>query len=147
MRAGFDGIEIHGANNYIIQQFYSPYTNRRTDKWGGSEENRMKFLLKVIESCNKVKEKYNRPDFIIGYRLSPEEPYEYGITMTENIKLIKVLIEQPIQYIHISQWNYFIKAHRGEGAGQERLKFLHEITKGKIPLIGVWALKNKKKFK
>ena len=49
---------------------------------------------------------------------------------------------KPIQYIHISQWNYFRKAHRGEGAGQERLKVIHEITKGKIPLIGVGALKS-----
>ena len=77
----------------------------------------MKFLIKVIDSCIKIKEKYNRPDFIIGYRLSPEEPYENGITMTETLKLIKVLLTKQIQYIHISQWNYFRKAHRGKGAG------------------------------
>lgn len=45
--------------------------------------------------------------------------------MTETLKLIKVLMTKPIQYIHISQWNYFRKAHRGEGVRQERLKVIH----------------------
>ena len=142
IKAGYDGIEIHGANNYLIQQFYSPFTNRRTDEWGGSDEKRMNFPLKVIDACVKIKEKYNRPDFIIGYRLSPEEPYETGITMTETIKLIKVLVTKPLQFIHISQWNYFKKARRGEGEGQERLKIIHEITKGKTALIGIGGLKS-----
>ena len=141
LKAGFDGIEFHGANKYLFQQFYSPYTNRRTDDWGGSIEKRMNFSLKVIDSCCKVREKYNRPDFIIGYRLSPEEPYETGLTMTETLELVKVLITKPIQYIHISQLGYFRKGHRGEGAGQERLKIIHNITKGKIPLIGVGGLR------
>jgi 2,4-dienoyl-CoA reductase-like NADH-dependent reductase (Old Yellow Enzyme family) len=142
LKAGFDGVEIHGANNYLIQQFYSPYTNRRTDEWGGSDEKRMSFPLKVIEACCEVREKYKKPEFIIGYRLSPEEPYETGITMDETIKLVKVLITKPLQYIHISQWNFFKKARRGEGAGTERLKIIHEITKGKMPLIGCGSLKS-----
>ena len=144
IKAGYDGIEIHGANNYLLQQFYSPFTNRRTDEWGGSEEKRMNFPLKVIDACCKVREKCNRPDFIIGYRLSPEEPYENGLTMTETLKLIKVLMTKPLQFIHISQWNYYRKAHRGEGAGQERLKIIHEVTKGKMPIIGVGGLKSEK---
>ena len=144
IKAGFDGVEIHGANNYLIQQFYSPFTNRRTDEWGGSDEKRMNFPIKVIDACCKVREKLNKPEFIIGYRLSPEEPYETGLTMTETIKLIKVLLTKPLQYIHISQWNYFKKARRGEGAGEERLKIIHEITKGKMPVIGCGGLKSEK---
>ena len=146
LKAGYDGIEIHGANNYLIQQFYSPYTNRRTDDWGGSVEKRMNFPLKIVDACCKVREKYNKPDFIIGYRLSPEEPFEPGITMTETIKLIKALIKKPIQFIHISQKNYFQKTRRGEGTGIERLKVIHEITKGKVALIGVGGLKSQKNF-
>ena len=142
LKAGYDGVEIHGANNFILQQFYSPYTNRRNDEWGGSEEKRMKFCLDIIDACCKIREKYNKPEFIIGYRLSPEEPYETGLTMTETLNLIKVLVTKPIQYIHISQWNYFKIARRGEGAGIERLKVIHEITKGKMPLIGVGKIKN-----
>ena len=142
IKAGYDGIEIHGANNYLLQQFYSPFTNRRTDEWGGSDEKRMNFPLKVVDACCKVREKFNKPEFIIGYRLSPEEPYETGITMTETVKLVKALVEKPLQFIHISQWNYFKKARRGEGAGVERLKIIHEITKGKMALIGVGALRS-----
>ena len=144
IKAGYDGIEIHGANNFILQQFYSAYTNRRNDEWGGSEEKRMKFPLAIVDACCKVREKLNRPDFIIGYRLSPEEPYDTGLTMTDTIHLVKVLVTKPLQYIHISQWNYFKKAHRGEGAGVERLKTIHEITKGKVALIGVGGLLSEK---
>ena len=144
LKAGFDGIEIHGANNYLVQQFYSPYTNRRNDEWGGSDEKRMNFSLKIIDACCKVREKYNCPDFIIGYRLSPEEPYETGLTMTETLKLVKALVTKPLQFIHISQHDYFKKARRGEGAGQERLKLIHEITKGKTALIGIGGLISEK---
>ena len=144
IKAGYDGIEIHGANNFILQQFYSAYTNRRNDEWGGSEEKRMKFPLAIVDACCKVREKLNRPDFIIGYRLSPEEPYDTGLTMTDTIHLVKVLVNKPLQFIHISQWNYFKKAHRGEGAGVERLKTIHEITKGKVALIGVGGLLSEK---
>ena len=133
IKAGYDGVEIHGANNYLIQQFYSGATNKRTDEWGGSEEKRLNFPLQVVDACCKVREKYNRPDFIIGYRLSPEEPFEDGITMTETLA-------KPLQFLHISQWNYFKKARRGEGAGEERLKIIHNETKGKLALIGVGGL-------
>ena len=140
IKSGYDGIEIHGANNFILQQFYSPYTNRRKDQWGGSEENRMKLALEVIDACCKIREKMKKPEFIIGYRLSPEEPYDTGLTMTDTLHLCKALVTKPIQFIHISQWNYFKTARRGEGAGIERLKLIHNITKGKTALIGVGGL-------
>ncbi len=140
IKAGYDGVEIHGANNYLIQQFYSGATNQRTDEWGGSDEKRMNFPLQVVDACCKVREKLNRPDFIIGYRLSPEEPFEHGITMTETLKLVKALVAKPLQYLHISQWNFFKKARRGEGAGEERLKIIHNETKGKLALIGCGGL-------
>ena len=146
LKAGYDGIEIHGANNYLIQQFYSPFTNRRTDDWGGSVEKRMNFPLKIVDACCKVREKFNRPDFIIGYRLSPEEPFEPGLTMTETIQLVKALVQKPIQFIHISQKNFFQKTRRGEGTGTERLKVIHELTKGKVALIGVGGLRTQKDF-
>ena len=140
IKSGYDGVEIHGANNYLIQQFYSGATNKRTDEWGGSVEKRMNFPLQVVDACCKIRDKLNRPDFIIGYRLSPEEPFEDGITMTETLKLVKALVTKPIQYIHISQWNFFKKARRGEGAGEERLKIIHNETKGKVALVGCGGL-------
>ena len=140
IKAGFDGIEILGANNYLLQQFYSGYYNKRTDEWGGSLEKRMRFPLEVVDACCKIRDKYNKPEFIIGYRLSPEEPFENGITMTETLALVRALVKKPIQYIHVSQKNFFQKTRRGEGIGVERLKVIHQETKGKVALIGVGGL-------
>ena len=140
LKAGYDGIEIHAANNFLVQQFYSGYYNKRKDEWGGSLEKRIRFPLEVVDSCCKIRDKYNKPEFIIGYRLSPEEPFEDGITMTETLVLVRELIKKPIQYIHVSQKNYFQNARRGEGAGTPRLKLIHDEIKGKVALIGVGGL-------
>ena len=140
IKAGYDGIEIHGANNYLLQQFYSGYYNKRTDKWGGSLEKRMKFPLAVVDACCKIRDKYNKPEFIIGYRLSPEEPFEDGITMTETLALVRELMKRPLQFIHVSQSKFFQEARRGEGSGTARLKLIHDELKGKMALIGVGGL-------
>jgi len=140
IKAGYDGIEIHAANNFLIQQFYSGYYNKRKDEWGGSLEKRMRFPLEVVDACCKIRDKYNKPEFIIGYRLSPEEPFEDGITMTETLALVRELVKRPIQYIHVSQKNYFQEARRGQGAGTPRLKLIHDEIKGKMALIGVGGL-------
>ena len=146
IKSGYDGIEIHGANNYLIQQFYSGYYNKRKDAWGGSLENRMKFPLEVVDACCKMRDKYKKPEFIIGYRLSPEEPFDDGITMTETVSLVKELVKKPLQFIHVSERNFFQEARRGEGAGENRLKVIHEITKGKMALIGLGGLYSDKDF-
>ena len=140
IKAGYDGIEIHAANNFLVQQFYSGYYNKRKDEWGGSLETRMRFPLELLDSCCKIRDKYNKPEFIIGYRLSPEEPFEDGITMTETLALVRELVKKPIQYIHVSQKNYFQNSRRGEGAGTPRLKLIHDEIKGKVALIGVGGL-------
>ena len=142
LQAGFDGVEIHGANKYLLQQFYSPHTNQRNDRWGGSDENRMSFILKIIDAICNMRDEHKRSDFIIGYRLSPEEPFDDGITMNETLKLVKALLLKPIQYIHISQKNFYGKVRKGEGVGIERLKLIHDLTKNKVALIGVGGLKN-----
>ena len=79
--AGLDGVEIHGANGWLIQQFVSAATNLRQDQWGGSRENRFRFRLAVIDAIDEMRRRKNRPDFIIGYRFSPEEPGADGLTM------------------------------------------------------------------
>ena len=140
IKAGYDGIEIHGANNFLLQQFYSGYYNKRKDEWGGSLEKRMRFPLEVVDACCKVREKYKKPEFIIGYRLSPEEPFEDGITMTETLALVRALLKKPLQFIHVSQKNFFQEARRGEGAGTPRLKLIHDEIKGKMALVGVGGL-------
>ena len=140
LRAGFDGVEIHGANTYLIQQFYSAQSNRRNDQWGGSLENRMRFPLAVIDAVVAVREKHQRNDFIIGYRFSPEEPGDDGLTMTETGALIDALVQKPLQYLHVSLWEFDKKIRRGGDTAQTRMQFIHERINGKLPLIGVGNL-------
>lgn len=140
LRAGFDGVEIHGANAYLIQQFYSAQSNRRNDQWGGSLENRMRFPLAVVDAVVAVREKHQRDDFIIGYRFSPEEPGDDGLTMTETDALIDALVQKPLQYLHVSLWEFDKKIRRGGDTAQTRMQFIHERINGKLPLIGVGNL-------
>lgn len=140
IQAGFDGVEIHGANGYLIQQFYSAQTNQRNDEWGGSRENRMRFPLAVTDAVLAVREKYQKPDFIIGYRFSPEEAGDNGLTMEDTFALIDVLVEKPLQYLHISLWDFYKKARRGADSSLTRMQLVHERINGKLPLIGVGNL-------
>lgn len=140
IRAGFDGVEIHGANGYLIQQFYSAQSNRRSDQWGGSLENRMRFPLAVVDAVVAVRDKHQRNDFIIGYRFSPEEAGEDGLTMTETGTLIDALVQKPLQYLHVSLWEFDKKIRRGGNTAQTRMQFIHDRINGKLPLIGVGNL-------
>ncbi|HGO5856546.1 TPA: NADH-dependent flavin oxidoreductase [Mannheimia haemolytica] len=140
VQAGFDGVEIHGANGYLIQQFFSREFNRRTDEWGGNLENRLRFPLAIIDAVVQVREKYNRPDFIIGYRFSPEEPGDNGLTMADTFDLIDHLVQKPLQYLHVSLWDFYNKARRGADETKTRIEQIHARIGGKLPLIGVGNL-------
>ncbi|MGV6988406.1 NADH-dependent flavin oxidoreductase [Testudinibacter sp. P80/BLE/0925] len=140
IQAGFDGVEIHGANNYLIQQFFSAATNRRQDQWGGSLANRLRFPLAVVDAVNAVKVRSGRNDFIVGYRFSPEEPGENGLTMQDTFALIDALLEKPLQYLHVSLWDFYKKARRGADSTLTRMQLLHQHINGRMPLIGVGCL-------
>jgi 2,4-dienoyl-CoA reductase-like NADH-dependent reductase (Old Yellow Enzyme family)/thioredoxin reductase len=96
--AGFDGVEIHGANGYLLTQFLSPRHNIRKDKYGGSIENRARMILETYE---KIKAR-TRPGFIIGYRLCGDERIPGGITPEDVVALAKMLEEVGIDYIHVT---------------------------------------------
>ena len=140
IQAGFDGVEIHGANNYLIQQFYSGHSNRRSDEWGGSREKRMRFPLAIVDEVLAVKAKYQATDFIVGYRFSPEEPEELGLTMEDTLALIDALKGKALQYLHISLHEFYKKARRGADTNICRVQLVHERIGGRLPLIGVGNL-------
>jgi len=102
IQAGFDGVEIHGANTYLIQQFYSPNSNQRDDEWGGSRDNRAKFPLAVLEITHKMVRQYADDAFIIGYRFSPEEMEVPGIRFDDTLYLLEKLAARGVDYLHFS---------------------------------------------
>lgn len=110
--AGFDGVEIHGANHYLLQQFFSEYSNRRNDNWGGSLEKRMNFPLAVTKAVTDTVKKYAPDDFIVGYRISPEEIHgqNVGYTWHESTQLVdKLTKDYDLDYIHLSMLQYDAK--------------------------------------
>jgi NADPH2 dehydrogenase len=91
--AGFDGIELHGAHGYLIDQFMSPITNRREDEYGGSLENRMRFGLEIVAM---IKQKIGE-DLILGYRMGGNAP-----GLEEGIQIAKALEKQGVDLLHVS---------------------------------------------
>lgn len=140
IQAGFDGIELHGANTYLMQQFFSPHSNRRTDQWGGSLENRMRFNLTVIKSVQKVVQTYATKPFMVGYRISPEEIEEPGIRLADTLKFIDVLAEQPLDYLHLSMGHAW-RTSLNDKSDQEPivLKVKRQLN-GRLPIISVGSV-------
>ncbi|MGI2329037.1 NADH-dependent flavin oxidoreductase [Planococcus sp. YIM B11945] len=139
IQAGFDGVEIHGANTYLIQQFFSPHSNRRTDKWGGDVGARMAFPLAVIESIQEAVAEHAENPFVIGYRISPEEREEPGITMDDTLKFLSAIVDKGVDYIHASVGNFFGGSIR-EDDPRSRVELIQQHIGDRVPVIGVGGL-------
>ena len=98
INAGFDLIEIHAAHGYLLHQFLSPLSNNRTDEYGGSLENRSRFLLEVVDAVNEVLDE-NHPLFV---RISADEYAENGWNLKESIELAKILKTKNVDLIDVS---------------------------------------------
>jgi 2,4-dienoyl-CoA reductase-like NADH-dependent reductase (Old Yellow Enzyme family)/thioredoxin reductase len=100
--AGFDAVEIQGAHGYLITQFMSPYTNKRTDEYGGDLEGRMKFALKIIEGVRLAV----GPDFPIIFRMNGDEYIEGGLTLEDNRQVARRLEAAGVDCLSVSAGIY-----------------------------------------
>lgn len=141
IEAGFDGVEIHGANTYLIQQFFSPHSNRRADEWGGSLAKRMAFPLAVTDTVIKSIEKYAKRPFVAGYRISPEEKENPGITIEDTLKLVEVLSEKKLDYLHISTADFWGSSMRDSKDLEARTLLIIKKLGTSIPIIGVGGIR------
>lgn len=125
---------------YLIQQFFSPYSNRRTDQWGGTLEKRMRFPLAVVKSVLNTVKKHAKNPFLVGYRISPEEAEEPGITLEDTFQLLDKLAEENLDYIHLSIGELWKGSIRNKEETEPLLLRIHERIGDKIPLIGVGSV-------
>ena len=125
-RAGFDGVEIHGAHGYILAQFLSTDTNRREDRYGGSLENRFRIIGDIIAGIRAR----CRPDFQLGLRISPER---YGIRLADAIATARAVFSAgQLDYLDVSLWDTF-KAPEEESfrtEGKSLLSYFTELDRG-----------------
>jgi 2,4-dienoyl-CoA reductase-like NADH-dependent reductase (Old Yellow Enzyme family) len=100
--AGFDLVELHGAHGYLLHSFTSPISNKRTDEYGGSFENRIRFLR---ETVRKVRAAVG-DDYPIGYRISGSDFSDEGLTIDDTVRIVQGLEEEGIDYVHVSGGSY-----------------------------------------
>ena len=128
--AGFSGVQIHGAHGYLVNQFLSPLTNIRTDKWGGSLENRARFVLEIYDNIRaKVGD-----SFPVGIKLNSADFQKGGFTEEESMEIIKMLSKRKIDLIEISGGTYEAPAMMGSKKHSTKVReayFLDFIEKAR----------------
>lgn len=147
IKAGFDGVEIHGANTYLIQQFFSPHSNQREDEFGGDITKRLHFPILLTEKIINLKKELNRPDFIVGYRLSPEEYETPGISINDTLVLVEELTKLNIDYLHLSLRLYYQSATRDKTNIVNVIRTIRSVVKNQFPIIGVGGIDSNTKIK
>ncbi|HEY2051475.1 MAG TPA: NADH:flavin oxidoreductase [Caulobacteraceae bacterium] len=123
-RAGFDGVELHGAHGYILCAFLSPELNQRTDRYGGSPENRARLIFEIIAGVRAQ----TRPDFQLGLRLSPER---FGLRFAEQRDLAaRMLVSGDLDYLDMSLWDVFKAPVEAEFASKPLIDWFAELPRG-----------------
>ena len=136
-KAGFAGVEFHGANGYLFTQFISIMTNLRQDEYGGSLINRSRFAREVVKACRKKVS----GDFILGFRMSFENAgLETGLDIDENIQICKWLVEDGINYVHIS--HMFYDARSVKYPDKIALQYIHQQLNNETPLICAGSIRS-----
>lgn len=141
IQSGFDGVEIHGGNPFLVQQFLSPRSNQRKDFWGGNEQKRFRFLEALLKLANEIKEKEAKHPFAIGIRLAMEEIGEDGITFLETCRITKKISQLPVDYIHFNQNNLFEMQNE-----QMKVNMIKEMIQKPICVIGNGSVDTEEKI-
>ena len=123
--AGFSGVQIHAAHGYLISQFLSPHDNRRTDKYGGSLENRMRFLKEIYLGMREELGK----DFNIGIKINSTDFKEDGLTEEDSLKTIIELANLGLDFVEISGGTYERPAMMGATSKSTNQVFFAEYSK------------------
>ncbi|KWB11957.1 NADH:flavin oxidoreductase [Burkholderia cepacia] len=141
IEAGFDGVELHGAHGFLIQNFFSPRFNQRTDAWGGSLENRMRFPLALVAELKRVIALHADRPFVLGYRISPEEPDADGLRIGDALTLVDRLIVAGIDYIHVSLTD-LLNAKPLDASDERRtIERVADIVQGRVPLMAAGTIR------
>ena len=109
-QAGFSGVEIHAAHGYLLSQFLSPLTNRRTDQWGGTLENRARLLLDIVKAVRAVV----TPQFCVGVKLNSADFQRGGFAAEDAREVVRMLNDLPVDLIELSGGSYEAPAMQGE---------------------------------
>ena len=127
-KAGFNGVELHGAHGYILAQFFSPEINKRDDQYGQSLSNRSRLLYEIIDGIREVCSK----DFIVGVRLSPER---FGLKLNEITTLAEELMtSNKIEFLDMSLWDVFKEPEDEEFKGKKLISYFTELERGNTKL-------------
>ena len=123
--AGFSGVQIHAAHGYLVSQFLSPHDNRRTDKYGGSLENRMRFLKEIYLGMREELGK----DFPIGIKINSTDFKEDGLTEEDSLETIVELANLGLDFVEISGGTYERPAMMGATSTSSNKVFFAEYSK------------------
>ncbi len=127
-KAGFDGIEVHGAHGYILAEFLSAEINRRDDRYGGTVENRSRIIFEIIDGIRAT----CRPDFQIGLRLSPER---FGLKLAEIRDVAaEALRQEKIDYLDMSLWDVAKEPVEEEHQGRTLMSYFTDLPRGNVRL-------------
>ena len=132
--AGFDGVELHGAYGYLLQQFLSPYSNRRNDPW----REPFAFPLTVIDRVQTVVRECSRRPFVIGYRFTPEEALNPGLGMEDALAFTEAMVRSGVDFIDVLVNDYRSKPRRArqEDLPFSRLSLISRQVAGRTVLLG-----------
>ncbi len=123
-KAGFHGVELHAAHSYLICQFLSPQYNQRTDRYGGSLENRARLLRAMISRIREL----TRADFTVGARLSPER---FGLSTAEMLALAEELMaEGDLDFLDMSLWDCFKEPEEETFKGRALIDWFADLPRG-----------------